>query len=55
MTLLPGKFHGVEKMITSRILLQDLREKGFEELVNNKDQHVKIVVTPKEENLARVV
>lgn len=34
-------------MITSRILLQDLPGQGFDELINNKDQHVKILATPK--------
>lgn len=34
-------------MITSRILLRDLPGQGFEELINNKDHHVKIVATPK--------
>lgn len=42
-----GKFAGAEKMITSRILLRDLPGQGFEELINNKDHHVKIVATPK--------
>ncbi|KAF2168824.1 hypothetical protein M409DRAFT_20841 [Zasmidium cellare ATCC 36951] len=48
-----GKFAGAEKMITSRILLRDLPGQGFEELINNKDQYVKIVATPKEELLAK--
>ena len=42
-----GKFKGVEKMVTSRIGLEDIVEKGFEELVTNKDEHIKILVTPK--------
>ncbi|CZT17987.1 related to threonine dehydrogenase and related Zn-dependent dehydrogenases [Ramularia collo-cygni] len=42
-----GKFEGVGKMITSRILVEDLAEKGFEELIHKKDLHVKIVATPK--------
>lgn len=49
-----GHFAGVEKMITSRILLQDLPGRGFEELINNKDNHVKILATPKEELLQQV-
>ncbi len=47
-----GKFKGAGKMVTSRILLDDIAEKGFRELVDNKDDHVKILVTPKKENLA---
>ncbi|EXJ79935.1 hypothetical protein A1O3_08220 [Capronia epimyces CBS 606.96] len=48
-----GKFKGAEQMITSRILLDDVVTKGFEELVNHKDDHVKILVTPKPECLAK--
>ncbi|KAJ9636464.1 hypothetical protein H2204_005297 [Knufia peltigerae] len=43
---LAGKFKGAETMITSRISLEDVVSKGFDELVNNKDDHVKILVTP---------
>lgn len=32
--------------ITKKITLDDLVEKGFEELIKNKDQHVKILVKP---------
>lgn len=39
-------------MITSRIALQDVVTKGFDELINNKDEHVKILVTPREDFLA---
>jgi hypothetical protein len=46
-----GKFDGVENMITSRIILEDVVTKGFEELITNKDHHVKIMVTPKPECL----
>lgn len=49
-----GKFAGVEKMITSRIAVDDIAKLGFEELINNKDQHVKIVATPKHELLRKV-
>lgn len=34
------------KMITEEIKLDDLVEKGFEELMAHKDKHVKIIVTP---------
>lgn len=33
-------------LITSRITLDEVVEHGFEELVNNKDQHIKILVDP---------
>jgi threonine dehydrogenase-like Zn-dependent dehydrogenase len=42
-----GSFKGVEKMVTSRIALDDIVEKGFENLVERKDEHIKILVTPK--------
>ena len=35
-----------EPMITGKIALGDIVEKGFEELVNNKDAHIKILVEP---------
>ncbi|KAJ4358819.1 hypothetical protein N0V95_002741 [Ascochyta clinopodiicola] len=41
-----GRFQGIESMVTSKIHIDDTVEKGFEELVTNKDQHVKILVTP---------
>lgn len=34
------------RIITDRIALDDVVESGFEELINNKDQHVKILVHP---------
>ena len=52
MLILPGKFKGFEKLVTARIALEDVVEKGFEELVNYKDDHVKILVTPKRGLLA---
>lgn len=36
-----------DKMITSEISLDDLVEKGFKELINNKNDHIKILVSPK--------
>jgi threonine dehydrogenase-like Zn-dependent dehydrogenase len=42
-----GSFKGVEKMVTSRIALDDIVEKGFENLVERKDEHIKILVSPK--------
>lgn len=40
-------------MITARVPLDDLVEKGFEALVKHKDQHSKIIATPRTELLAR--
>ncbi|KAF2433141.1 threonine dehydrogenase [Tothia fuscella] len=42
-----GDFKGCERMITSRINLEDITEKGFENLIERKDEHIKIMVTPK--------
>lgn len=44
-----GKFKGFEKLVTSRISLEDVVEKGFDELLLNKDDHIKILVSPKKE------
>jgi hypothetical protein len=38
---------GYEQMVTSRISLEDLVKLGFEELINNKDDHIKILISPK--------
>lgn len=35
-----------EPLITGKIKLDDIVEKGFEELVNNKDANIKIIVSP---------
>ena len=43
-----GKFSGFETMVTSRIALPDITDKGFKQLIENKDQHIKILVTPEE-------
>lgn len=40
-----GRFKGLETMITSKIHIDDIVSKGFDELVSNKDQHIKILVT----------
>jgi (R,R)-butanediol dehydrogenase/meso-butanediol dehydrogenase/diacetyl reductase len=34
-------------MVTSRVALEDVVEKGFEELVNNRDNQIKILISPK--------
>lgn len=47
-----GKFPGFEKMVTSRIALPDITEKGFKQLIENKDEHIKILVTPQASLLA---
>jgi hypothetical protein len=48
-----GLFPGIEKFVTSRLVLEDVVEKGFKELVMNKDNHIKIMVSPKRGNSAR--
>jgi hypothetical protein len=35
-------------MVTSRIALEDVVHKSFDELVSNKDDHIKILVTPRQ-------
>ncbi|KAH4226984.1 hypothetical protein HBH98_187700 [Parastagonospora nodorum] len=40
-----GKFKGFETMITSRIHFDDIVQAGSEELIQHKDNHVKILVT----------
>jgi threonine dehydrogenase-like Zn-dependent dehydrogenase len=40
-----GKFAGAGALITRRLPVEELVEKGLEELVKNKDDHVKIVAT----------
>ena len=35
-----------ENLITGKIELKDILDKGFLELINNKDQHIKILVRP---------
>ena len=47
LTIIPGKLKGYEKMVTGRISVEDIVEKGFKELINNKDKHIKIMVSPK--------
>jgi threonine dehydrogenase-like Zn-dependent dehydrogenase len=46
-----GEFQGIERMVTSRIALEDIVEQGFEALVKEKDKHIKILVTPRKELL----
>ncbi|KAL4957895.1 chaperonin 10-like protein [Aspergillus filifer] len=41
-----GRFKGVEKMITRRLDLDDIVEKGFKELTKPND-HIKILATPR--------
>jgi hypothetical protein len=38
-------------MVTGRISIEDIVTMGIDELINNKDDHVKILVTPKKELL----
>jgi hypothetical protein len=51
--LVAGRYPGVEEMVTSRIQLEDVATQGFEELIQNKDKHIKILVTPKPELLRK--
>ena len=48
-----GKFAGASALITRRLPVEDLVEKGLEELVRNKDDHVKIVATWRKDLLER--
>ncbi|EME85267.1 uncharacterized protein MYCFIDRAFT_193622 [Pseudocercospora fijiensis CIRAD86] len=45
--IVKGELKGYEKMITGRIALEEIVEKGFRELIENKDEHVKILVRPR--------
>jgi threonine dehydrogenase-like Zn-dependent dehydrogenase len=47
-----GRFNGVENMVTGRISLGNLVAQGFEALIKHRDDHVKILVTPKPSLLA---
>lgn len=42
-----GKFVGYEKLVTGRIGLEQIVQQGFEELINHKDEHIKILVSTK--------
>lgn len=46
-----GKFKGAEQLVTRRLPVEELAEKGLEELSKNKDDHVKIVATWKKDLL----
>jgi hypothetical protein len=48
---LTGKFGSVSKMATSRIALEDAVHKDFEDPGLNKDNHIKILVTLRHDNL----
>ena len=49
--LADGRLKGYKQMVTSRIHLEDVVEKGFNALINHKDDHIKILITPRKENL----
>jgi (R,R)-butanediol dehydrogenase / meso-butanediol dehydrogenase / diacetyl reductase len=34
------------ELVTSRIALDDVVERGFEELLTNRDAHIKILIEP---------
>ena len=42
-----GKLVGYEKMVTGRIKLENIVPQGFDELINKKDKHIKILVQPR--------
>lgn len=42
-----GRFPGIEKTITGMVNIDEAVEKGFKALVNDKEKHVKILVSPK--------
>jgi (R,R)-butanediol dehydrogenase/meso-butanediol dehydrogenase/diacetyl reductase len=42
-----GRFPGIERTITRRISLDDAVEKGFEALLMDMDNHIKIIISPK--------
>jgi hypothetical protein len=54
LTQVYGKFKDVGNMVTSRIYIDDITTKGFEELVTNKDQHIKILVTTHKDKVTLV-
>ncbi|OQU97386.1 hypothetical protein CLAIMM_03320 [Cladophialophora immunda] len=41
------KFPAYKQMVTKRIALEDLVSSGLEELINHKDDHIKILISPK--------
>ncbi|KAL1957027.1 hypothetical protein VTO42DRAFT_6404 [Malbranchea cinnamomea] len=43
-----GRYKGVERMITGCITLDNIVKEGFDELASHRNQHVKILVTPKQ-------
>lgn len=42
-----GSFKGYERMVTKRIGLRQVVVDGFEALIKDKDEHIKILVSPK--------
>lgn len=44
---LQDRLPGYKQMVTSRIALEDIVVHGFEELINRKDDHIKILISPK--------
>ncbi|KAI0329792.1 L-threonine 3-dehydrogenase [Cubamyces sp. BRFM 1775] len=41
-----GRFHNLESLITRRVPLEEFLEKGLKALLNEKDDHVKVLVHP---------
>jgi threonine dehydrogenase-like Zn-dependent dehydrogenase len=49
-----GKFGDTEALITRRLPVEELAEKGLEELSRNKDEHVKIIATWRKDLLQKL-
>ncbi|KAJ5638206.1 hypothetical protein N7490_008085 [Penicillium lividum] len=45
-----GKYPFIAQMVTARLSLEQTDE-AFQALLNQKDRHLKILITPKESNL----
>lgn len=46
-----GQLHGYENMVTYRITIDDVVDQGFRRLLKNKDDDIKILVTPKSQRV----
>ena len=48
LTILTGRYPGLERMVTGKISLDDLVSKGLKQLAESREGHIKILVTPKQ-------
>jgi (R,R)-butanediol dehydrogenase/meso-butanediol dehydrogenase/diacetyl reductase len=53
LTVGTGKYQNLASMVTARIGLNEVVSGGFEQLIHSKDSHIKILVTPRSDLLAR--